>query len=267
MEETQTLKTQSPAASPTVVAANLLVVDDNASNRILLSRYLKLQGHTCVLANDGVQALELLQNQSFDLVLLDIEMPNMDGYQLLEQLKATASLRDIPVIMISALDELDSVVRCIELGAEDYLAKPFNPILLKARLNASLEKKRWRDREVEYLRQVTQRTAELAHAHNEISALNTRLKAENMRMSAELDVTRRLQQMILPKASELKGRSGLDIASYMQSAQEVGGDYYDVLPNSGRAIAHNYRRRDRAWFGKWRADDDGANGYSHPPHC
>jgi sigma-B regulation protein RsbU (phosphoserine phosphatase) len=231
MEETQTLKPQSPApvASPAVAVANLLVVDDNASNRILLSRYLKLQGHTCVLANDGVQALELLHNQSFDLVLLDIEMPNMDGYQLLEQLKADASLRDIPVIMISALEELDSVVRCIELGAEDYLAKPFNPILLKARLNASLEKKRWRDREVEYLKQVTQRTEELAHAHNEISALNSRLKAENMRMSAELDVTRRLQQMILPKTNELKDRSGLDIASYMQSAQEVGGDYYDVL--------------------------------------
>lgn len=225
MDEAKTLET--PPASRN---ANLLVVDDNATNRILLSRYFKQQGHTTMLANDGLQALELLQAHRFDLVLLDIEMPNMNGYQLLEYLKADLHLRDIPVIMISALDELDSVVRCIELGAEDYLPKPFNPVLLKARLNASLEKKRLRDSEVEYLEQVTQRTKELALAHKAIIELNSRLKAENLRMSAELEVTRRLQQMILPKASELKGFDGLDIAGFMQSAEEVGGDYYDVLP-------------------------------------
>ena len=89
--------------------------------------------------------------EDFDLVLLDILMPDINGYQVLEQMKSDPELRHIPVIMISALDEIDSVVRCIEIGAEDYLSKPFDPVLLKARLGASLEKKRLRDREVVYL--------------------------------------------------------------------------------------------------------------------
>ncbi len=119
---------------------HILVVDDNRLNRIKLSRGLEQQGHTVSLAEDGHQALEMVRTQSFDVVLLDIIMPEMDGYQVLEHLKSDNVLRDIPVIVISALDEMDSAVRCIEMGAEDYLPKPFNPVLLKARLDASLEK-------------------------------------------------------------------------------------------------------------------------------
>jgi len=132
----------------------VLVVDDNEMNRDLLSRRLLRQGHLIAMAENGQEALEQLRSQPFDLVLLDIMMPVMNGYQLLESLKTDPDLRHIPVIMISALDDLDSVVRCIELGAEDYLFKPFNPTLLKARIGASLEKKRLRDQEQAYLQRI-----------------------------------------------------------------------------------------------------------------
>ncbi len=144
----------------------LLVVDDNETNRDLLSRSLRRQGHTVIAAEGGRQALELLALEPFDVVLLDIMMPEMNGFQVLERLKADPGLRHVPVIMISALDELDSVVRCIEMGAEDYLPKPFNPVLLKARINACLEKKRFHDREVMYLHRIEaekKRADELLH--------------------------------------------------------------------------------------------------------
>ncbi|HSK87846.1 MAG TPA: response regulator, partial [Anaerolineales bacterium] len=123
----------------------LLVVDDNKVNRILLARGLEGHGHKVETAENGKQALEKLRANSFDLVLLDIEMPEMNGYQVLEICLQDPELRELPIIMTSSLDELDSVVKCIELGAEDYLNKPINPVLLRARVNASLEKKRLRD--------------------------------------------------------------------------------------------------------------------------
>jgi signal transduction histidine kinase len=132
---------------------HILVVDDNPINRLTLSRNLEQQGHTVALAENGRQALEMLKSQPFDVVLLDIIMPEMDGYQLLERIKNDNRLRDIPVIVISALDEMDSVVKCIEMGAEDYLIKPFNSVLLKARLRASLQKKKLHDLEGAYLQQ------------------------------------------------------------------------------------------------------------------
>jgi adenylate cyclase len=132
----------------------VLVVDDNEMNRDLLSRRLTRQGHVVVMAENGLQALEKVAQQPFDLVLLDVMMPEMNGYEVLEHIKSAPHLRHIPVIMISALDDIDSVVRCIELGAEDYLFKPFNPTLLKARIGASLEKKRLRDQEQAFLQQI-----------------------------------------------------------------------------------------------------------------
>ena len=139
-----------PAAvgqQPAVAPGLLLVVDDDATNRDVLSRRLKQQGHSVKTASNGREALQLLREDAFDLVLLDIMMPDMDGYEVLGHIKADARLQHIPVIMISALNEVQSVVRCIEAGAEDYLAKPFTPTLLKARIGACLEKKRGRDRE------------------------------------------------------------------------------------------------------------------------
>jgi class 3 adenylate cyclase len=131
---------------------HLLVVDDNKVNRLLLGRRLEQQGHTVAFAENGREALEMLRTRPFDLVLLDIEMPELDGYQVLEQLTSDTHLRNIPVIMTSSLDELDSVVKCIEMGAEDYLTKPVNPVLLRARIGASLEKKRLRDVQRELIR-------------------------------------------------------------------------------------------------------------------
>lgn len=132
----------------------VLIVDDIETNRDLLARRLQRQGHRIVMAENGRQALELLKEQPVDLVFLDIMMPFMTGYEVLEHLKANPVLRHIPVVMISALSDIDSVVRCIELGAEDYLFKPFNPTLLKARTEASLEKKRLRDRERAFLKEL-----------------------------------------------------------------------------------------------------------------
>lgn len=133
---------------------HILVVDDLRTNRLKLSLGLKQQGHTVAEAENGRQALEMLRSQSFDLVLLDIIMPEMDGYEVLEHMKKDAALRDIPVIVISAQDELESVVRGIELGAEDYLPKSFDPVLLRARIEACLEKKRLRDKEQAYIREI-----------------------------------------------------------------------------------------------------------------
>ena len=149
----------------------ILVVDDNRVNRVKLSLSLEGQGHQVGLAEDGQQALDLLKQQTFDVVLLDIVMPGIDGFQVLEKMKADPELRDIPVIVISALDEIDSAVRCIEIGAEDYLPKPFNPVLLRARLHASLQKKKLRDLEKAYLRQeVTLRQNEKLATLGKLSA-------------------------------------------------------------------------------------------------
>jgi adenylate cyclase len=123
-------------------SATILVVDDNEMNRDMLARRLERQNYKTVMADNGQRALDLLHEQPFDLVLLDIMMPKMNGYEVLETVKADEQLKNTPIIMISAVDDLDSVVKCIEMGAEDYLFKPFNPVLLRARINASLERKR-----------------------------------------------------------------------------------------------------------------------------
>jgi signal transduction histidine kinase len=147
--EDEALSPESPSVRPQAAVAPglVLVVDDDANNREVLSRRLQWQGHDVRVANTGSDALRMMGEAEYDLVLLDIMMPDMDGYEVLGHIKSEERLRHIPVIMISALSELQSVVRCIEAGAEDYLAKPFNPTLLKARIGACLEKKRGRDRE------------------------------------------------------------------------------------------------------------------------
>ncbi len=139
-----------------VAKGHLLIVDDNGANRDVLSRRLEQMGYGVSMAKNGCEAMAAVRANAFDLVLLDIMMPEMDGYEVLEQLKADESLRHIPVVMISASDESDDVARCIQMGAEDYLPKPFNPTLLEARVGASLEKKRARDREIQLFAQSRQ---------------------------------------------------------------------------------------------------------------
>jgi CheY-like chemotaxis protein len=161
---------------------SLLVVDDIEANRDVLSRRLVRQGYRVTTAQNGRQALAMLRANRFDLVLLDLIMPEMDGYEVLQRLKADEALRHIPVIMITALSELDSAVRCIEMGAEDYLHKPFNPVLLKARIGACLEKTRAKqiERELDAARQLleTSRQAGMAEVatsilHNVGNVLNS----------------------------------------------------------------------------------------------
>jgi PleD family two-component response regulator len=148
--------------------ARILVVDDHPTNRLKLEMSVKRLGYASGAAENGLQALEYLRNEPCDLVLLDIIMPEMDGYELLATMQVTPELRDIPVVVVSTLENIDSVVRAIELGAADHLPKTFNPILLKARIGACIEKKRMRDAELEYLRQVSL----LSHAASHIEAGN-----------------------------------------------------------------------------------------------
>ena len=180
-------------------------MDDVEANRDLLSRRLKQQGHSVEVAENGRRALEMVRGAEFDLVLLDIMMPEMDGYQVLAEMMADPVLKHVPVIMISAVTEMDSVVKCIELGATDYLPKPFNPVLLKARVGATLEKKRLRDRE--------------------------RLYAKSL--ERELEIGREIQKSFLPE--ELPGAAGWQIAARFQPARQVAGDFYDAfeLPAAG----------------------------------
>jgi adenylate cyclase len=168
--------------------AVLLVVDDNDDNRDMLSRRLRRQNYEVLTAAGGRAALDLLGSSAVDLVLLDVMMPDLDGYAVLQQLKATPALRDIPVLMISALDDLDSVVRCIQLGAEDYLGKPFEPVLLQARIGACLEKKRLHDQEVRH--------------HRELAEWNQTLERRVAEQVAQLEQLGRLKRFFSPQLAE-----------------------------------------------------------------
>lgn len=133
-------------------SGHILVVDDSRTIRTKMSIAVKRLGHTLEQAEDGLPALELLKSRPFDLVLLDIDMPRMDGFAVLEEMGRHDDLRDIPVIVISAIEEMDAIVRAIKLGAQDYLPKTFDPVLFEARVTSSLEKKRFRDLDKEYMR-------------------------------------------------------------------------------------------------------------------
>ncbi|MEL6494178.1 MAG: SpoIIE family protein phosphatase [Cyanobacteria bacterium J06623_7] len=207
---------------------HILVVDDSNTNREILANQVKAEGYLATVARDGKQAIQMIQTGIFDLILLDIIMPEIDGYQVLKWIR-DSPWQHIPTIMISALGETDSVVKCIKMGAKDYLIKPFNSILLKARLGACLEQKRLRDLESIYIRQ-------LAQAHQQISQFNNSLQVENTRLSSELEVNQRLQQMLLPKEKELEKIAALEIAGFSETAAEIGGDYYDVVQHQDRII-------------------------------
>ncbi len=194
-EQSATRTGQVAAAAP-MEAGVILVVDDNAANREMLGRRLEREGHQVQLAAGGREALELLRARRVDLVLLDVMMPELDGYEVLQQLKADATLRDVPVLMISAVDEIESVVRCIELGAEDYLPKPFDPVLLRARIGACLDKKRLRDREAQHLQELAEWNRTLEQRVAEQVALVERLG--------------RLKRFFSPQLAELIVAGGTD---------------------------------------------------------
>jgi two-component system sensor histidine kinase/response regulator len=156
LETERPLPSDGTAPGVADLRGHLLVVDDDPANREVLCRRLERQGHEVQTVSSGRDAMRIIGEADFDLVLLDIMMPEMDGYEVLSRIKSDSALQHIPVVMISALHELQSVVRCVEAGAEDYLTKPFNATLLKARIGASLEKKRGRDRESALFEQLQQ---------------------------------------------------------------------------------------------------------------
>jgi adenylate cyclase len=183
-------------AQPAQPRGAILVVDDNEENRDMLARRLRRQGYEVLTAAGGRAALDTLAARPVDLVLLDVMMPDLDGYAVLQQLKADPALRDIPVLMISALDELDSVVRCIQLGADDYLGKPFDPVLLQARIGACLEKKRLHDQEARHRR--------------ELAEWNQTLERRVAEQVGQLERLGRLKRFFSPQLAELIVAGGAD---------------------------------------------------------
>jgi len=178
----------------TAAPASILVVDDDAINRMLLTRNLEREGHRVATAEDGVRALEALGAEPFDIVLLDVLMPELDGYDTLAQIERDEKLRHVPVIMVSALEDIESVVRCIEMGAADYLPKPFDPVLLRARINGCLTKKRLHDLELEYIEQVGY-VAEAATAVENATFVPESLDAVGARDDALGQLARVFQRM------------------------------------------------------------------------
>ena len=180
-------------------AGTILVVDDNEMNRDLLSRRLRRDGHTVVMAEHGRAALDELARAPFDLMLLDIMMPELTGYEVLEIVKKDPALCHIPVVMITAATEEDSIVRCLLLGADDHLPKPFNPAILRARVASSLAKKRLHDGEQRYAKS----------------------------LERELEIGREIQLGFLPDA--LPSPAGWELCAHFRPARQVAGDFYDAF--------------------------------------
>jgi adenylate cyclase len=214
-------------------AAALLVVDDNEDNRYTLTHRLKREGYTnLTTANDGRQALELLQSQRFDLVLLDIMMPELNGYEVLERLKTDPQLRHIPVIMISAVDEMASVVRCIELGAEDYLPKPFDATLLRARVGASLEKKALRDEVDEWTRKLEQRVQEQVAQLDRLGRLKNFFSpqvAESIINGGGEDLLKTHRREVVVAFLDMRGFTAFTDNSEPEEVMSVLADYHRAM--------------------------------------
>jgi class 3 adenylate cyclase/AmiR/NasT family two-component response regulator len=206
MARTSLVLTSKDGAAPVAGVPDpaLLVVDDNEDNRYVLSQQLNIQGYDNItIATNGHEALNNLRSKSFDLVLLDIMMPDLNGYEVLERMRSSPELRNIPVIMISGIGELDSVVRCIELGAEDYLPKPFEPTLLRARVRATLERKRLHD-------QVVAQAADLASQAAELANWNKTLEQRVADQLGEIERMGRLRRFLSPQVADLIVASGME---------------------------------------------------------
>lgn len=234
------------AIVPTSVGSSILVVDDNDLNRDLLCRRLRQLGHTVDQVGDGDTALRMLRRYPYDLLLLDIIMPGLDGYQVLELLQADADLSALPVLVISALTEMDSVARCIELGAVDFLPKNVNPVVLRARVSRSLEQKRARDRETSYLRDVTRLTAAAARVRDGQPVDEAAVKHVSQRNDDLGELARafnRMVQEINQREAALRAqlaevhRLEVDAVSRSRAVAEITeSDYFRDLRAKARAL-------------------------------
>jgi two-component system, sensor histidine kinase ChiS len=181
---------------------HVLIVDDEPVNRQVFANYLSLHHYSITQASNGPEALALLESGfKPDLILLDVMMPRLTGYEVTRQIRENWQPNELPILLLSAKNQVSDLVVGLEAGANDYLTKPISKDELLARLKTHLNLKQ--------------------------------LKAENLRLAAELEITRQLQQMLLPRERELEAIAGLDIAGFMEPAEEVGGDYYDILKRNG----------------------------------
>jgi sigma-B regulation protein RsbU (phosphoserine phosphatase) len=207
----------------------LLIVDDMPANISVLSDFLEEKGFEILIAQNGKRGIQKAEYAHPDLILLDVMMPKMDGFEACRILKSQDNTKEIPIIFMTALTDTVDKVKGFELGAADYITKPIQQDEVLARVNAHLNLYKLQ-------RQLKNRTEQLAEANQKIRILNEQLKSENFRMSAELNVSRRLQQMLLPSEKELQQIDSLDIAGFMEPADEIGGDYYDVLYQDKRIL-------------------------------
>lgn len=242
-----------PSAHPRVTSlawGKVLVVDDNEVNRDVLGRRLEREGYRPTMAASGVEALAMLAAARFDLVLLDIRMPEMDGFEVLRRMKASPAMMDIPVVLISALDDMSSAARGIEMGAEEVLPKPFDPVLLRARVGACLEKKRRRELELEYLRGV----AVLESAASAIEA-GGRALPDLAEVTAREDELGRLARVFQRMASEVQAREQrlrsevqqlrieIDEARKTHQVAEITGtEYFKDLSRRGRELRDRFKK-------------------------
>ena len=228
----------------------ILIADDDDANRDLLRRRLECEGHEVSEARDGLEVLEALRTFPCDLVLLDLMMPVMDGFETLSRIKQDASLQELPVIMISALDEIQSVVSCIEMGAVDYLPKPFNRVLLRARIGASLEKKRLMDRERERTNELERTLKLLEQAQEQLSVLASRdaLTGLENRRSIETQLEARLRRDVPFSAIYI------DLNGFKKINDTYGhktGD--ELLRQVGQRLRMAFRSSDA--IGRWGGDE------------
>lgn len=221
-------RTVAAAAAPLTGAGEILIVDDEEGNRDLLRRRLERNGYAAIEASSGEDALAIVARQPIDLVLLDMLMPGLDGHAVLERLKADPGTRDIPVIMVSALDSLQEIAKCIRAGAEDYLPKPFDPIILKARIAGSLARKRWRDQEQEVVRAIGVVTA-AASAVEE----GTYTPGQLADIAQRQDAVGRLARVMDRMATEVQDRE----ARLRGRLQELRSEMHAVAPG-GATLAH-----------------------------
>jgi serine phosphatase RsbU (regulator of sigma subunit) len=185
--------------------SRILIVEDNETDRKLLYDMMITLGHKPILAENGLTALSMIKKEPPDLVLLDILMPEMDAYEVLDRMEEDKSMHHIPVIMITAINEIESAARCIAKGADDYLIKPFNPTLLKARIIGSLEKKRLHDKNIELLNKVL---------------------AQQKQMEMELKIAEKVQKAMLPVKERVEQNGNYRIETYYQATSSIGGDFY-----------------------------------------